>query len=403
MPLIGKRGVFAAHGISSTFRAATTKPMRRHERGMDFGRPRLCRMRAGCSDLAQFKRWVTGAGRGHPMITVRIAGCATGAATELPTQKGPATPGTRPEGKEGKLPGADPDGHGVDRTGRRRSVFWPTRLRGTRTASRETGKTSYSPVAEMREKISFVGRSSQAGGPSVAAAPVSRRRSAKGAWPLDRLKFLACTIPEPFARWEAGQQVATPAAARPGIARNSGARTPPPPIDPRPSSWPTRAHPLGGTRARTHSFAAEAMTLHENEGISGRFSSSRRSFVGRIHRQTAKPARHGARQRRWHQNSPPAIKRSPMPGALPHRLAGFRFGRRQLGKNASLAYTFRNKPPIPRAGGAPGCASGDWLGAVRTPGAQKWTRCGLAALNGFDRPTAFRWPHARPRRSARFN
>jgi aminopeptidase N len=145
-------------------------------------------------DLGQFERWYEQAGT--PEITVEDHWDAATASYELTVaQKVPPTPG-QPE----KLPMLIPLAMGlIGQDGRE----LPTRLEGE--AESRTG-TRVIPLAEARQSFRFV---------DVPAPPVPsllRRFSApvklEGV-PLERLKFLAVHDPEPFARWEAGQQVAT--------------------------------------------------------------------------------------------------------------------------------------------------------------------------------------------------
>jgi aminopeptidase N len=145
-------------------------------------------------DLRQFKRWYNQAGT--PEITVEDHWDATTHSYELTlAQKVPPTPG-QPE----KLPMLIPlalgligqDGHEL-----------PTRLEGE-TQSAQGSRVV--PLAGPRQSFRFA---------DVPAPPVpsllrgfSAPVKLKG-MPLERLKFLAVHDPEPFARWEAGQQFAT--------------------------------------------------------------------------------------------------------------------------------------------------------------------------------------------------
>ncbi len=100
----------------------------------------------------------------------------------------------------------------------------PTRLEGE---SESRAGTRVLALAEERERFRFVG---------LPAAPVpsllrgfSAPVKLKGV-PLERLKFLAVHDPEPFARWEAGQEVATRALLDRVEALRRG--TAPAPLDP---------------------------------------------------------------------------------------------------------------------------------------------------------------------------
>jgi aminopeptidase N len=144
-------------------------------------------------DLGQFKRWYEQAGT--PEISVEDRwDAATGSYDLTVAQKVPATPG-QPD----KLPMLIPLAIGlIGRDG----AELPTRLEneeGSRTGTRVL------PLAEAQQTFVFV---------NVPAPPVpSLLRSFSAPVklkdvPLDRLKFLAVHDTEPFARWEAGQQVA---------------------------------------------------------------------------------------------------------------------------------------------------------------------------------------------------
>jgi aminopeptidase N len=145
-------------------------------------------------DLGQFKRWYEQAGT--PEITVEDHWDEASRSYELTAaQRVPATPG-----QPNKLPMLIPLAMGL--IGPDGTEF-PTRVEGE--AAGAPG-TRVIPLAELRQSFRFV---------ELPASPIPsllRRFSApvklKGV-PLDRLKFLAVHDPEPFARWEAGQQVAT--------------------------------------------------------------------------------------------------------------------------------------------------------------------------------------------------
>src|SRR6516225_9619657 len=145
-------------------------------------------------DLTQFKRWYEQAGT--PEITVEDRWDAASGVYELiAEQKVPPTPG-QPEKSPMLIPLAmgliGPDGAEL-----------PTRLEGE--VSSRMG-TRVLTLAQPRQSFRFI----DLPGPPVPSllrdfsAPVKL----KGV-PLDRLKFLAVHDTEPFARWEAGQQVAT--------------------------------------------------------------------------------------------------------------------------------------------------------------------------------------------------
>ena len=145
-------------------------------------------------DLSQFKRWYEQAGT--PEITIGDRwDAATGSYEMTVEQKVPPTPG-----QAGKLPMLIPLAMGLIGPD---GEEWPTRL-ASETRSRVG--TRVIALAEPRQRFQFVDVPVQPV-PSLLrnfSAPVKL----KGV-PLDRLKFLAVHDTEPFARWEAGQQVAT--------------------------------------------------------------------------------------------------------------------------------------------------------------------------------------------------
>ena len=149
---------------------------------------------AGGVDLGQFKRWYEQAGT--PEITIEDRWDGAARTYELTVQqKVPPTPG-QPD----KLPMLIPLAIGL--IGPEGSEL-PTRLE-----DEPTGRvgTRVLPLADSRQSFRFV----DVPAPPVPSllrgfsAPVKLRDV-----PLDRLKFLAVHDTEPFARWEAGQQVAT--------------------------------------------------------------------------------------------------------------------------------------------------------------------------------------------------
>jgi aminopeptidase N len=149
---------------------------------------------AGGVDLGQFKRWYEQAGT--PEITVDDHWDPATSSYELSlAQKVPPTPGQLE-----KLPMLIPLAMGL--IGHDGAAL-PTRLAGE---PETRGGTRVLPFAEARQSFRFVDV------PSPPVPSLLRSFSApvklKGV-PLDRLKFLAVHDVDPFARWEAGQQVAT--------------------------------------------------------------------------------------------------------------------------------------------------------------------------------------------------
>ena len=192
-------------------------------------------------DLGGFKRWYEQAGT--PEITVEDRWDKKTKSYELSiAQKVPPTPG---QGE--KLPMLIPLAMGLLGP---KGVELPTRL-AEETESREG--TRVITLAEPRETFRFV---------DVAAPPVPSLLRGFSApvklmnAPLERLKFLAVNEPEPFARWEAGQQVATRALLEGIRACRNGAELAP--LD------PDLLMALGrvlGDAERDPAFAAEALTL----------------------------------------------------------------------------------------------------------------------------------------------
>ena len=192
-------------------------------------------------DLGRFKRWYEQAGT--PEITVEERWDKKTKSYELGiTQKVPPTPG-QPE----KLPMLIPLAMGL--LGPDGSELL-TRLE-EETESRKG--TRVITLTESRETFRFV---------DVPAPPVpsllrgfSAPVKLKDA-PLERLKFLAINEPEPFARWEAGQQVATRGMLEGIRACRGGAK--PAPLDP---DLVTALRRVLADAERDPAFAAEALTL----------------------------------------------------------------------------------------------------------------------------------------------
>jgi aminopeptidase N len=149
---------------------------------------------AGGVDLGQFKRWYEQAGT--PEITIEDRWDAAARSYELTAQqKVPPTPG-QPD----KLPMLIPLALGL--IGPEGGEL-PIRLEGE--AAGRIG-TRVLPLADFRQSFRIVDMPAPPV-PSLLrgfSAPVKLKDV-----PLDRLKFLAVNDTEPFARWEAGQQVAT--------------------------------------------------------------------------------------------------------------------------------------------------------------------------------------------------
>jgi aminopeptidase N len=196
---------------------------------------------AGGIDLGRFKRWYAQAGT--PEITVEGHWDKKTTSYELSiAQKVPPTPG-----QAEKLPMLIPLAMGLLGPD---GAELPTRLE-EETESREG--TRVITLAETRETFRFV---------DVPAPPVpsllrgfSAPVKLKDA-PLEQLKFLAINEPDPFARWEAGQQVATRGLLEGIRACQSSAK--PAPLDP---DLVTALRRVLADAARDPAFAAEALTL----------------------------------------------------------------------------------------------------------------------------------------------
>jgi aminopeptidase N len=196
---------------------------------------------AGGVDLSQFKRWYEQAGR--PEITIEDRWDKATKSYELSiAQKVPPTPG-----QAEKLPMLIPLAMGLLGPD---GAELPTRLE-EETDSQEG--TRVLPLAEARESFRFVDVPSPPV-PSLLrgfSAPVKLKDV-----PLERLKFLAINDPEPFARWEAGQQVATCALLDRIEAYRSGAKAAP--LDP---DLVTALRCILADTDRDPAFAAEALAL----------------------------------------------------------------------------------------------------------------------------------------------
>jgi len=192
-------------------------------------------------DLGQFKRWYEQAGT--PEITVEDRWDKTTKSYELKiSQRVPPTPG-----QAEKLPMPIPLAIGLLGPD---GAELPTRLEEE--AERREG-TRVVALTEASQRFRFVDLPAPPV-PSLLrgfSAPVKLQEV-----PLERLKFLAISDPEPFARWEAGQQVATRVLLDAIRARRSGA--PPAALDP---DLVTARRRILADAGRDPAFAAEALTL----------------------------------------------------------------------------------------------------------------------------------------------
>ena len=200
---------------------------------------------AGGVDLGRFKLWYAQAGT--PEITVEDSWDAASHSYQLDVgQMVPPTPG-QPE----KAPMLTPFAIGLLAAD---GSELPTRLAGESGDEAESrAGTRVLALAAAHQTFRFVDLPS-APVPSLLrgfSAPVKLKGVA-----LDRLKFLAVHDPEPFARWEAGQEVAARALLDRVEALRRGAT--PPPLDPDLVS--AMRETLAGA-AHDPAFAAEALVL----------------------------------------------------------------------------------------------------------------------------------------------
>jgi aminopeptidase N len=261
-------------------------------------------------DLSQFKRWYEQAGT--PEITIEDRWDAATSSYELTAaQKVPATPG-QPD----KLPVLIPLAIGL--LGEN-GVEFPTRLEGE---AESRAETRVLPLSETQQSFRFVGL------PSRPVPSLLRNFSApvklKGV-PLERLKFLAVHDAEPFARWEAGQQVATRLLLDRVAALQRGET--PGPLD---ADLVEAMRRTLGAAERDPAFAAEALTLPSEAYLADQLAVV---DVEAIHaaRETTRTALGKALTAEF------AGAYRAFADAGPYRIDGTAIGRRAL-RNASLAY-----------------------------------------------------------------
>jgi aminopeptidase N len=192
-------------------------------------------------DLGQFKRWYEQAGR--PEITIEDRWDKATKSYELSiAQKVPPTPG-----QAEKLPMLIPVAMGLLGPD---GAELPTRLEEEAETQHGTRVLS---LAEARESFRFV---------DVPVPPVPSLLRGFSApvklkdMPLEQLKFLAINDPEPFARWEAGQQVTTRALLDRIEAYRSGTKAVP--LDP---DLVTALRRVLADADRDPAFAAEVLAL----------------------------------------------------------------------------------------------------------------------------------------------
>jgi len=265
---------------------------------------------AGGVDLSRFKPWYAQAGT--PEITVKDRWDEASHCYELDVaQKVPPTPG-----QPNKSPMLTPLAIGL--LGADGSEL-PTRLEGE-TESRQG--TRVLALSAERESFRFVDLATEPV-PSLLrgfSAPVKL----KGV-PLDRLKFLAVHDPEPFARWEAGQEVATRALLdRVAALCRGGAPTP---LD---ADIVAAIKQTLAAAARDPAFAAEALALPSEAFLADRMAVV---DVDAVH--TAREAARAEIGRALATEFATAYQELADPG--PYLIDGGSIGRRAL-RNASLAY-----------------------------------------------------------------
>ncbi len=265
---------------------------------------------AGGVDLSRFKPWYAQAGT--PEITVEDRWDEASHCYELDVaQKVPPTPG-----QPNKSPMLTPLAIGL--LGADGSEL-PTRLEGE-TESRQG--TRVLALSAERESFRFVDLATEPV-PSLLrgfSAPVKL----KGV-PLDRLKFLAVHDPEPFARWEAGQEVATRALLdRVAALCRGGAPTP---LD---ADIVAAIKQTLAAAARDPAFAAEALALPSEAFLADRMAVV---DVDAVH-----TARESARAEIGRALAAEfAAAYQDLAGRGPYLIDGMSIGRRAL-RNASLAY-----------------------------------------------------------------
>jgi aminopeptidase N len=265
---------------------------------------------AGGVDLGRFKLWYEQAGT--PEITVDDQwDAATGSYELTVAQKVPPTPG-----QPAKAPMLMPIAIGLLGAD---GAELPTRLEGE---NESRAGTRILALAGERETFRFV---------DLPAAPVpsllrgfSAPVKLKGV-PLERLKFLAIHDPEPFARWEAGQQVATRALLDRVEAHRRG--TAPAPFDPDLVAAMRRTL---ADAAQDPAFAAEAVSLPSESFLADQLATV---DVDGVHlaRETARAEIGRALM------SELAAAYHALADTGPYRIDGAAIGRRAL-RNACLAY-----------------------------------------------------------------
>ena len=300
-------------------------------------------------DLSQFKRCYEQAGT--PEITIGDRwDAATGSYEMTVEQKVPPTPG-----QAGKLPMLIPLAMGLIGPD---GEEWPTRL-ASETRSRVG--TRVIALAEPRQRFQFVDVPVQPV-PSLLrnfSAPVKL----KGV-PLDRLKFLAVHDTEPFARWEAGQQVATTVLLDRIAAYQRGDA--PAPLD------PDNVAAMRRTLAdadRDLAFAAEALNLPSESFLADQLAIV---DVDAIH--AAREAARAALSEVLGGEFETAYRQYADPG--PYRTDATSIGRRAL-RNACLAYLAAADP-----------GKGAALAAVQFEAGRNMTDvlAALTVLADLDRP-----------------
>jgi aminopeptidase N len=293
------------------FRRGMDLYVRRHDNGAATIEDFVAAMQdASGVELGRFKRWYGQAGT--PEITVEDHWDKTTKSYELSlAQKIPPTPG-----QAEKLPMLIPLAMGLLGPDGAELL--------TRLEEEEEGRAGTRVIAlgEAQESFRFV-EVPEPPVPSLLrgfSAPVKLKDV-----PLERLKFLAVNDPDPFARWEAGQQVATRALLDRVEAHRRGAALPPLDADLVAAMRQTLAD-----ADRDPAFAAELLTLPSESFLADQLAVV---DVDAIH-----AARDGARMDLGLALSMELVAAYlAIANAGPYRIDGGSIGRRAL-RNACLAY-----------------------------------------------------------------
>ncbi|HVH73319.1 MAG TPA: aminopeptidase N [Stellaceae bacterium] len=300
-------------------------------------------------DLGQFILWYEQAGT--PEITVEDSWDPAAKRYELTlAQTVPPTPG-----QSEKQPMPMPVAMGlIARDGKE----LPTRLADEEKAQ---AGSRILPLTQARQSFCFIGLSARPV-PSLLrgfSAPVKLQGVG-----LDRLKFLALYEPDPFARWEAGQQLATRLLLAAIEAERRGEDKPPAEPD-----IVAAMRQLIAQSERDQAFAAEALNLPSEAFLADQQKTVDVEATHRV-RENARAAIGKALEAEFAE----LYERLADPG--PYRIDGAAIGRRAL-RNTALAYLAAADP-----------AKGAMLAKAQFDAAQNMTDmlAALAILVDLDRP-----------------